>query len=112
MLKVNWEQQYKDHPTRNTADSVIYPLIFEQSSNGYYDIFGLKIYASCTEYKKRAYAQKIVNFIQSLEDDDFILHYADYENPKLDKGEFFASISNCIQPERLNEMTSKEDAKV
>jgi hypothetical protein len=99
MLKIDWEKELQQNKEKITTDSLIYPIIEREKGCNYYKICGLKLYMTCkTEGVKRDYAQKIVDYANNLEDGVFSLEYAEFQNPKLENGKFFASVCYDMIP--------------
>jgi hypothetical protein len=90
-MNVDFEKE-----AEKSMDALIYEAIGAQGIH-YYNIFGLKIYATCAhEVQKRDYAQKIADFIFSLQSEDFKVHRIQYEKPKIHDGSYFSCWSNEI----------------
>ena len=105
MLIIDWEKEItriNEEKGDSTADGMIWPIVERERDCHYYRMFGLKGYCTCkTEGLKRFYAQKIVDYVNSLDvnsDGQFSLEYVQYQNPKLDNGKFFAAVCNEMQP--------------
>lgn len=98
MIKIDLEEICKKNPEK-AIDSMIYESIQHQNSLDYHNIMGMRLYVSCNESKKAYYAQLIVDYVKSLEnnDDAFLLHYAQYENPKIYNGVHSLSVTNEVQ---------------
>lgn len=104
--KIDFEMR-KNENNDKTSDAVIYEIIHSEESD-YYRIGGLKLYfTAINEKNKRIYAQKIVDYVFSLNDELFKIHAAEYEKPKFSQTKYIASITSMVQPER----SKREDSQ-
>ena len=104
MLKINADDWQKQADMK-TLEEWIYPIIQRDKAPSYYNIMGLKLFMTCkTEGLKLLYAQKIVDYVNSLENEQFSLEYVEYENPKIGNGKFFSAVCNEMRPTCENDI--------
>jgi len=105
MIKIEWEKYVQDHQDEEIKlNNVVYAHVIKEQPD-YHNLMDLKLFmGSDREGLKREYCQKIVDFVHSLEDENFHLYYAEYSNPKIFDEKYHSSWANSMVPTKTKEI--------